>query len=322
MSSSPDIEVRVRAITWEAEGILGFELVPRHAGQSLPPFTAGAHIDLHMAPGLTRSYSLLNRQDETHRYVIGVNRDAASRGGSRHLHDTVRAGDVLTISPPRNHFALDESATHSVLIAGGIGITPLLAMVRRLASLGRSWELHLAARSRQNAAYVGELEALAAATGHPVRFHFDDEAGGRPLDLGPIVAARPAQAHLYCCGPLPMLETFERATAGLPPEQVHREYFAAREAVSTEGGYVVELARSGRSLTVPEGQTLLDCLLSIGVEPPYSCREGICGTCEVRVLEGTPDHRDMVLSPAEQAANDRMLICCSGASSSKLVLDL
>jgi vanillate O-demethylase ferredoxin subunit len=142
------------------------------------------------------------------------------------------------------------------------------------------------------------------------------------LDLAAIVSALPADAHVYCCGPLPMLEAFERATEALPPQQVHVEYFAARETAATEGGFTVELARSGRSLVVQPGHTILDSLMEIGVEPPYSCREGICGTCEVRVIDGTPDHRDLVLSASEKAANDRMLICCSGARSSKLVLDL
>jgi vanillate O-demethylase ferredoxin subunit len=322
MSFPQSIEVRVRAVTWEAEGILGFELVPLPPRKSLPPFTAGAHIDLHLPNGLIRSYSLLNPQDETHRYVVGVNRDAASRGGSRYLHETLRPGDVLTIGAPRNNFKLDEEAAHSVFIAGGIGITPLLGMIRRLQSLGRSWQLFYAARTRQGAAFVDELQRLRDTTGASVQFCFDRENGGRMLDLAAIVSALPAGAHVYCCGPLPMLEAFERATAELPPQQVHVEYFAARETAATEGGFTVELARSGRSLVVQPGHTILDSLMEIGVEPPYSCREGICGTCEVRVLDGTPDHRDLVLSAAEKAANDRMLICCSGARSSTLVLDL
>jgi vanillate O-demethylase ferredoxin subunit len=238
------------------------------------------------------------------------------------MHETLRAGDTLTIGLPRNNFPLDEAAPLSVFIAGGIGITPLLGMIRRLQSLGRSWQLFYAARTRQGAAFVDELQRLRDASGAKVQFCFDRDNGGRVLDLAAIVAALPDGAHVYCCGPLPMLEAFERATAGLPPRQVHVEYFAAREAAATEGGFTVELARSGRTVLVQPGHTILDSLLEIGVEPPYSCREGICGTCEVRVIDGTPDHRDLVLSAAEKAANDRMLICCSGARSSKLVLDL
>ena len=155
-----------------------------------------------------------------------------------------------------------------------------------------------------------------------MHFSFDREPGGRTLDIPGIVAGLPAQAHVYCCGPLPMLDAFEAATKALPPGQVHVEYFAARESAATEGGFTVELARTGRSVFVEPGHTILDCLEEIGIEPPYSCREGICGTCEVRVMSGTPDHRDLVLSAAEKAENKRMMICCSGAKSSKLVLDL
>jgi vanillate O-demethylase ferredoxin subunit len=142
------------------------------------------------------------------------------------------------------------------------------------------------------------------------------------LDIAGIVAALDSDAHVYCCGPLPMLEAFEKACTGLPPARVHVEYFVAREGAATDGGFTVELARSGRTVEVRPGQTILDSLLDIGIEPLYSCQEGVCGTCEVRVLEGTPDHRDLVLSAAEKAENKRMMICCSGAKSRKLVLDL
>ena len=325
MTLTPTFQVRLRAITFEAERILGFELVPLAPAQRLPAFTAGAHIDLHLnTPDgpLVRSYSLLNDPQETHRYRIGVNRDAKSRGGSEYVHAALRAGDVLTISEPRNNFPLDESAPFNMFIAGGIGITPMLGMIARSQALGTPWRLHYAARTRSQAGFLDLLAAYRDQPAAHLDIVFDQEPGGRMLDLQRLVNDMPAGAHVYCCGPLPMLEAFERATAGLPPERVHREYFAAKEAAATDGGFTVELARSGKTLDVPPGKSILDCLIDIRIEPPFSCREGICGTCEVRVIEGIPDHRDLVLTDAERAANDRMMVCCSGAKSSRLVLDL
>jgi len=322
---SPTLQVRLRSITLEADHILGFELVALPPDNSLPAFTAGAHIDLHLpTPGgaLVRSYSLLNDPRETHRYRIGVNRDPKSRGGSRHVHEVLRVGDVLTISAPRNNFPLDESAPFNVFIAGGIGITPMLGMIARSQALGTPWRLHYAARTRQHAGFLDLLATYQGQPGAELVLNFDQEPGGQMLNLNRVVDALPAGAHVYCCGPLPMLEAYEQATAGLPPERVHREYFAAKEAAATAGGFTVELARSHKTLTVPEGKTILDCLIEIQVEPPFSCREGVCGTCEVRVLDGTPDHRDLVLTDAERAAGDRMMVCCSGAKSPRLVLDL
>lgn len=325
MTLSPTLQVRLRSITLEADHILGFELVALPPDNSLPAFTAGAHIDLHLpTPGgaLVRSYSLLNDPRETHRYRIGVNRDPKSRGGSRHVHEVLRVGDVLTISAPRNNFPLDESAPFNVFIAGGIGITPMLGMIARSQALGTPWRLHYAARTRQHAGFLDLLATYQGQPGAELVLNFDQEPGGQMLNLNRVVDALPAGAHVYCCGPLPMLEAYEQATAGLPPERVHREYFAAKEAAATAGGFTVELARSHKTLTVPEGKTILDCLIEIQVEPPFSCREGVCGTCEVRVLDGTPDHRDLVLTDAERAAGDRMMVCCSGAKSPRLVLDL
>jgi vanillate O-demethylase ferredoxin subunit len=316
------LQVRVRAVTFEAEGILGFELVPMPPIKELPVFTAGAHIDLLLPNGLTRSYSLLNDPQERHRYVIGVNKDADSRGGSRYMHETLRAGDTLSINPPRNNFPLDERAPLSVFIAGGIGITPILSMIARARAIGMRWQLHYAARTRRHAAFLDLLQSWRDTPEGQVHLVFDQEPGATMMDIPGIVRSLSPDVHVYCCGPLPMLDAFEKATAGLPPERVHREYFAAREAAATEGGFTVILARSGKRIQVCAGQTILDSLIDAGIEPPYSCREGVCGTCEVRVLEGIPDHRDLVLSAAEQAANDRMMVCCSGAKSAKLVLDL
>lgn len=312
--------LRVKSMTWEAEGILGVELVPLTPHTLLPAPEAGAHVELHLGPGTVRSYSLTN-PGERHRWTVAVNRDRHSRGGSRWIHDTLRPGATLTVGEPRNHFMLDETATHSVLVAGGIGITPLLAMARRLAALGKPWTLHYTARTRAQMAFVEPLRELAERSGATLDLRCDHE-GDAPLDLPAIVAALPAGAHVYACGPADLLAAFEAATTGLPGERVHLERFASSQEAATEGGFTIKLARDGRSLPVAQGQSILEALIAVGIEPPNSCRQGICGTCETRVLAGTPDHRDLVLSEAEKAAGDRMMICCSGAKTPTLELDL
>jgi vanillate O-demethylase ferredoxin subunit len=315
------LSVRVRSITLEAEGVLAFELRATD-GASLPAFSAGAHIDVVLPGGDVRCYSLCNDPAETHRWCIGVLREPASRGGSRHLHEAVRPGDVLTVGAPRNQFALDESAAANVFVAGGIGITPMLAMIARSRALGTRWTLHYAARTRRHAAFLERLQALAADGSGHVRLHFDDESGAQRLDIAAVVAQLPRDTHIYCCGPAGMLQGFDAATAALPAARVHKEHFAAAQPAATAGGYSVVLARSGRTLQVAPGETLLDCLIAAGADPMHSCRQGVCGTCEVKVLDGEPDHRDLVLSDQERAANDRMMPCCSGARSARLVLDL
>jgi ferredoxin-NADP reductase len=315
------VQVRVKRISYEAETVNSYELVA-FGDDDLLPFTAGCHIDLHLPNGMVRSYSLVNDQRERGRYVIAVSKDAVSRGGSRFIHETVRVGDIITISHPRNNFALHEHAAQSVLIAGGIGITPLLSMIRRLEALGRSWELFYAARTRLAAAFVDDLNALRSNACEKLHVNFDQELSGRMFDLSAIVKETPLDAHLYCCGPLPMLEAFEAATADRPADHVHMEYFKAKEKPAAEGGFAVKLARSNRTIAVQAGKTILDALLDAGIAVNYACAEGVCGTCETRVIEGMPDHRDQFLSPEEQAANKTMMICCSGSKSSTLVLDL
>lgn len=325
MTASLTLPVRVRAMTWEAQTIVGLELVPLPPLASLPPFSAGAHIDLHLNTPqgpLVRSYSLLNDPRETHRYCLGIHRDPQSRGGSSHVHEHLRVGEELTIGAPRNHFPLDEASPHNVFIAGGIGITPMLSMIARSQALGTPWTLYYSARTRAHAGFLDRLESTAGRAGGQVVLNFDQEPGGKMLDLQAIVASLPEGAHVYCCGPIPMLQAYEAATTSLPAERVHKEYFGAKDAPANEGGFIIELARSHKTLQVPVGKTVLDCLIDAHVEPPYSCREGVCGTCEVKVLEGVPDHRDMVLSESERAANNRMFVCCSGSKSRKLVLDL
>lgn len=307
----------VKAVIFETPEIRLYELRSPD-GADLAPFTAGAHIDLHLPNGLIRSYSIVSDQDDRTRYVIGVARDRSSRGGSTHIHDNLRAGDRVEVGPPRNHFELDEQAAESVLIAGGIGVTPMMSMLRRLESIGRRWSLHLACRTRQDAPFRDDL----APHGKNVAFHFDDEQEGRRLDVHRIVENAGPDAHFYCCGPAPMLDVFKRAVAGIPRERVHFEHFAAIDPVASEGGFEVELARSGKLLRVQPGKTILDAVAEAGITVPFSCLAGVCGSCETKVIAGEPDHRDLILTESERRANKSVMICCSGALSDRLVLDL
>lgn len=314
------VDLRVQAIRLEADNIHSFELTAAGA-EALPAFTAGAHLEFELASHLARSYSICNPPSERQCYVIAVQKDAASRGGGVFMHEQVRVGQTLRARGPRNNFELAEHAAHTVLIAGGIGITPLRAMVHRLEELARPWTLYYCGRARSAMAYLADFECLQL-RGREVHLHVDAEQHGALLDFRRVLAAAPPGAHFYCCGPKPMLAAFEAATAELPAELVHVEYFTAREEASSAGGFTVHLARSGRDLQVAEGKSLLDTLLDSGVNVNYSCMEGICGSCEVRVLAGEPEHRDSVLSKAERAANDRMMVCCSRSRSGRLVLDL
>ncbi|QHE84740.1 PDR/VanB family oxidoreductase [Hydrogenophaga sp. BPS33] len=314
----PLIEARVVAIRQEAEGVLSFELERSDAGP-LPPFAPGAHIDL-VLPTATRSYSLCNESDGK-RYVVAVATSSTSRGGSRFIHEQLRVGARIDISAPRNNFNLDGSAAHSVFIAGGIGITPILSMIRKLAAAGRSWELHFRCKGRSTAPFLGTLEQLAAQSKGLINLSLSERDDTRMSMEALVRAGRPG-SHFYCCGPHAMLADFEAATQDAPPTSVHTEYFSAAERSATDGGFMVTLARSGKSFEVRAGQTILETLTSQGVEVPSSCREGVCGVCETRVVDGIPDHRDHVLSRAEHAANSSMMICCSGSLTDELVLDL
>jgi len=310
------MRTRLRTIRWEADGINSYLLEPM-PGETLPTFDAGAHIDLQLAQGLTRSYSLVNDPATTDYYEIAVHHAIDGRGGSRHIHENWRVGEILEVSAPKNNFPMDERASHTVLIAGGIGITPMLPMIARLEALGKPWELHYVAANRHRAAYVDRVEDYEQA-----ELIFDGETTGVRLDLKAITAAAPAHAHLYCCGPGGMLDAFVALCADRPKDHVHIEYFSAETELAVEGGYTLELRKSGKTIAVEEGETMLDALLSAGVNVGFACSEGVCGTCEVRVLDGVPDHRDHFLSEDEKAANKAVMVCCSGSKTANLVLDL
>jgi tetrachlorobenzoquinone reductase len=316
------LEARIKAITYEADRVISLDLRPVTSGE-LPPFSAGAHIEVQLPNGIERSYSIASPQCDNSRYLLAVQLEPESKGGSLFIHQSLRVGTVLMISPPRNHFPLKEDAEHSILIAGGIGITPLWCMAQRLESLKRSYTLVYAVRTRNRAAFLQEISANVRTGSERLSLHFDDENDGAPIDIARIVAAAPAGSQFYCCGPLPMLASFEAATAGLPPDVVHVEYFAPKAHADIAGGFEVVLARSGRTVSIESGKTILESLLAAGVaDLEYSCREGICGICETRIIDGIPDHRDSVLTAAERNDGRSMMICCSGSKSGKLVLDL
>jgi len=320
--ASDMLTVRVARKTVEAEDICAFELRPVDAAR-LPAFTAGSHIEVQLPGGLTRQYSLCNDPRENERYLIGVLRDPASRGGSQAMHDRVAEGDRLQISAPKNRFALAAAPGASLLLAGGIGVTPILCMAQALSAAGAAFEMHYCARSRARAAFVDHIAAAPFAA--RVALHFDDEAAAQRLDLAGLLAQADPLTQLYVCGPKGFMDAvLDQARAlGWPPERLHHEFFAATAQDGDDDvGFELELASSGRVVQVAKGVTIVRALADAGVEVLVSCEQGVCGTCLTRVLAGEPDHRDVYLTPAEQRSNDQMLLCCSRAKSARLVIDL
>lgn len=316
-----ELDVRVRARRVEADGICSFELEPA-AGASFPVFSAGAHIDVHVPSGQVRQYSLCSDPDDTSFWRIGVLREPASRGGSSGMHDVVQVGSRLKVSAPKNLFALTD-APHSVLVAGGIGVTPILAMARQLHRDGKPFELHYCARSPERMAFRDEIAR--SAFGGRSTLYFSDQAGSPQFTAGEVFHAAPLDAHLYVCGPAGFMDYVlaSARTAGWAEERLHREHFAgAVQDASGDRPFQLRLARSGTTLAVPVGKTALQVLLEHGIDVNYSCESGVCGTCMTDVLEGTPDHRDTCLMDSERADNRLFTPCCSRAKTPALVLDL
>lgn len=322
MSALSTLSVRVARKATEALDICTFELVDVNGGP-LPAFAAGSHVDVQPSGGITRQYSLCNDPKETHRYLIGVLRDPASRGGSQAMHDQVEVGQVLQISAPRNHFPLAHDAKRSLLLAGGIGVTPILCMAERLAITGADFEMHYCTRSADRMAFKARIASSEFAS--KVKFHFDDGAAEQKLDLAALLAAPQPGMHLYVCGPKGFMDAVLKTARakGWPEGQLHYEFFGAEVAKSdSDAGFEVKLASSGRIIKVPKDQTVVKALAEAGVEIMTSCEQGVCGTCLTRVLEGVPDHKDSYLTPEEQAANDQFMPCCSRSKTPQLVLDL
>lgn len=315
------ITVKVVRKTQEALDIASFELA-RPDGAALPAFSAGSHIDVQVPGGLSRQYSLCNDDAENHRYRIAVLRDAKSRGGSAGMHDRVNEGDTLVISEPRNHFPLAH-AKRSLLLAGGIGVTPILCMAQRLSTLGADFEMHYCTRSRERTAFFDEIGASAFAA--KVHFHFDDGPREQTLNLPAVLGSPEPGTQVYLCGPAGFINFVLQTAEGMgwPKEQLHLEYFAnAPQDTAADRAFQVKLASSGKTYDVAADQTVTQALAAQGVEILTSCEQGVCGTCITRVLEGECDHRDMYFNDAEKARNDQFTPCCSRAKGAVLVLDL
>lgn len=324
MSPAPDagdapILARIVARKREAEDIVSVELRPAE-GSTFPPFSAGAHVDVHVAPGIVRQYSLSNDPRESDRYRLAILAEPNSRGGSAGIHAGFPVGAIVTLGPPRNLFPLEEAAGHSILLAGGIGITPLLAMAYRLAGLGRSFELHYCVRSDVRVGFREELtsEPLASRT----QIHRDDGADEQRFVLARTLGQPWPDAHLYVCGP-PGFIDFVTAGAerlGWPTARVHVERFTAD--VDTTGEAFTVVTTGGLTVEIPPDRTIASVLTERGVEVPTLCEQGVCGTCLTRVVEGVPDHRDFCQSDAEKATNAQITLCCSRSKTPILVIDI
>lgn len=319
---SKTLRVKVERVEQLSPDIKAFELMGLD-GSSLPEFSPGAHIDVHMGADLSRPYSLCNGPGDAARYLIAVKKEPNSRRGSRFMHEEVRAGQVLSIGRPRNHFPLQEDAKQSLLLGAGIGVTPLLCMARHLQARGAAFEMQYFCRSAAHAAFRDVLSSPAFEG--KVSFQYGLDASAVQAHLRELLKDHPEGAHLYLCGPRPFMDMVESAAAPLWPQgAIHREYFSADLALAEadQNLFEVALARSGRSFLVPEGKSITDVLKENGVAVDMSCEQGVCGTCLTRVISGIPDHRDMFLSDEEKARADVILPCVSRCKSPKLVLDL
>ena len=315
------LAVEVTDVRAEARDVVLVELRAT-AGTKLVPFEPGAHLEVNLPNGLVRHYSLVNDGRAPDHYLIGVGRAANGRGGSEFVHQSVRRGTLLTISAPRNNFRLAPQAQGYLFIAGGIGITPIMAMVRWCEANARPWRLVYAARNRQRAAFYETLREYPASRLH---FHFDDERDA-VLDVSSELAHVGDGVHVYCCGPQPLNQAVNNASSHWPQDAIHFEYFVAPAEAPSDaavaGAFTIELRRSGGALVVPPGQSILEVLEANGHRHPFSCREGLCRTCETTVCEGEVEHRDYVLSSEERKAGRSMMVCVSRALSPVLVLDL
>jgi vanillate O-demethylase ferredoxin subunit len=321
-TKSSNLQVLLRSTECLAENICSFEFVLPD-GATLPPFTAGSHIDVHL-PGYIRQYSLCNDPLERHRYVVAVLRDDKGRGGSVAMHEQLHAGAKVIISVPRNHFALSDQASSYVFMAGGIGITPIMAMIATARDRNKDFHLYYCTRSPERTAFLQQLQPLIKRG--CVTIHHDSGQPGNGLDLKSILKTQLPGSHLYYCGPAGFMDAVAAAATGWAKESVHSERFSApplasaAETGEVEKPFDVELAKSGKCFTVAPGQSIVDVLSANGVNVDVSCKEGYCGTCMTRYLAGKPVHRDSVLD--EEDREEFVMVCCSRAKSKSLVLDL
>jgi phthalate 4,5-dioxygenase reductase subunit len=312
--------LQIASITQVAEGVHSFELVSPEAGE-LPPFDPGSHIGVRVPNGDIRKYSLCNDPAERSRYVIAVKRDANGRGGSMSFTDDARKGDLIETSPPKNAFPLTQDAQSYIFIAGGIGITPILSMIRSFGELPPvPWKLYYFSQSPETTAFLSELRAPRSQPGK-VLIHHDYGSRNNSFDLWPVLERPISGAHIYCCGPRGLMDDVRDMSGHWPAGNVHFESFNEGGGVRPDDHpFDVALAKSRKTLEVPVGKSILNVLIENGCDVAYSCESGTCGTCKTGLLEGTADHRDMVLLPEEM--DSQIMICVSRAKSPKIVLDL
>ncbi|WP_159659669.1 PDR/VanB family oxidoreductase [Alcanivorax xiamenensis] len=317
-SEPSTLPVRLQAIRYGAEEIVLYEFEPTTPA-ALPPVTAGSHVDIGLPGGLLRQYSLITPLCSRRRYVIAVKREEHGRGGSRWLHDSARVGQLFELSSPRNHFEVAPGDSPVLLLAGGIGITPIYSMYEQTRACGRPVHLHYWCRSQKHGLF---LEALADRG--DVTVHYAASAEESAGQFATVVQGLSKQTEIYCCGPQGMLDHLEQLGEDLNVmPRIHLERFqAAPASAASNNAFEVTLARSGTQVRVASGQTILDALRDAGADVMYSCEQGLCGACEVRVLEGCPDHRDTVCSAEEHDRRGTMIICCSSSQSARLVLDI
>jgi vanillate O-demethylase ferredoxin subunit len=315
--------VRINRIKREAEDILSFEFVKPDGG-ALPRFTAGAHIHVHLDDSLSRQYSLCNDPAETHRYVVAVLREEEGRGGSKAMHETLKEGQEIYISGPDNQFELAERAVDfHLLLAGGIGVTPMMAMIEELERRGARYLMHYCTRSPEKTAFLERLRPrIEQGT---VILHHDGGDPANGLDIAATLAEHKIGTHLYACGPPGFMNAVNTSVGAWPPHNVHQEYFTAREMTEAEKAwdaraFKVKVASTGAVLDVPAGRSIVEVLREYGISIQTDCEEGYCGTCITHYVEGEPVHRDTVLAGDDR--EDYLMVCCARAKSEILVLDL
>jgi vanillate O-demethylase ferredoxin subunit len=321
--NDPHMQLVIKQVRLEATGIHSYELISP-TGSSLPRFSAGAHLDVHLPSGTIRQYSLANDPAQSHHYVIAVLNDAMGRGGSMELHRTFQVGQIVTVSAPRNHFHLHEDARQVFLLAGGIGITPLKAMAHRLNTLGIAFELHYCARSKDHLAFTEALQAFSP-TG-TVHYHLDGGKIEQGLSLPQWIHGLPEAAQLYYCGPTGLMQACHDALKSRPDIQAYCEHFKApnseiRNTTSTDDAEVfLHIQSTGKTVAVKQSESLIDALAKHGVDISTSCQSGLCGTCKTRFISGLVEHQDFILSDAEHM--EFFTPCVSHIKSGTLVLDL
>ena len=326
MDNTAPLSLLVREIRHEAEGVVSVTFVDP-TGADLPKWHPGAHLEITLPSGLIRQYSLWSNPDDPQHYRVGVLREEAGRGGSKEIHDTGLVGRTITVNGPRNRFELVDAPRY-IFIAGGIGVTPLVPMLHRVArsSAAPDWSFHYGGRSRKSMAFTGVLERLAQAAGSSrVTFVAEDDDG--ILDLRGILADADEHTAIYCCGPNGLISAVEKLCEELGLPGLHVERFGAAPVDETVASaenttFEVELAKTGTTVSVGPDESILECVRPFVPNVPASCEEGFCGTCEVRIVSGAADHRDQILTKAEQDANESMFICVSRAATPRIVIDL